>query len=170
MKQCKTCQVKKEFSYFYKKKGTKDGYFQWCIACHKEITAKRHAERRKNDINFAKNESIKVINWRKQNPEKFKITTQKYQKDNLPKLIAKSMKYRASKFHRTPIWLSETDFWIIEEAYELAALRSKIFGFLWHVDHIIPLQGKKVSGLHVPTNLQVIPGVENQAKSNRFNI
>ena len=42
------------------------------------------------------------------------------------------------------------------------------YGTVWHVDHIIPLQGKIVSGLHVVDNLQVIPGSENSRKGNRF--
>jgi hypothetical protein len=73
-----------------------------------------------------------------------------------------------SRKRRVPTWLSEDDKWMIAQAYELAALRTKMFGFAWHVDHVIPLQGKRVSGLHVPTNLQVIPGVENVRKGSTY--
>jgi len=75
-----------------------------------------------------------------------------------------------AKIQRTPSWLSDDELWMIEQAYELAALRTKMFGFAWHVDHVIPLCGKKVSGLHTPYNLQVIPAVENLRKSNRMEI
>ena len=56
---------------------------------------------------------------------------------------------------------------MIRQAYELAQLRTKIFGFPWHVDHVLPLKGRLVSGLHTPINLQVIPGVDNLRKGNR---
>jgi hypothetical protein len=82
--------------------------------------------------------------------------------------LANDAKRRAAKMHRTPAWLSEDDHWITEQAYELAVLRTKLFGFSWHVDHVIPLQGKLVSGLHVPINLQVIPWRDNVSKANKY--
>jgi hypothetical protein len=60
--------------------------------------------------------------------------------------------------------------WLIKQAYELAILRTKKFGFLWHVDHIIPLNGVNVSGLHVIENIQVIPAAENLLKNNKYEI
>lgn len=44
----------------------------------------------------------------------------------------------------------------------------KMFEFSWHVDHVIPLQGEMVSGLHVATNLQVIPWIANVSKANKY--
>lgn len=82
--------------------------------------------------------------------------------------LANDAKRRTAKMRRTPAWLTEEDYWMIEQAYELAILRSKMFGFKWHVDHVIPLQGKNVSGFHVPTNLQVIPWIENISKANKY--
>lgn len=81
---------------------------------------------------------------------------------------ANDAKRRAAKMQRTPAWLTEEDHWMIEQAYELAALRTKLFGFSWHVDHVLPLQGKEVSGLHVIENLQVIPWIENIKKANKL--
>jgi hypothetical protein len=89
-------------------------------------------------------------------------------KENPHKVCAMASKRRASIKKRTPTWLTADDLWMIEEAYDLAQKRTKLFGFLWHVDHIVPLHGKKVSGLHVPNNLQVIPALYNQRKSSNF--
>lgn len=104
------------------------------------------------------------------NPEKKNARISAWAKNNPQKKNAKEARRRAALLHRTPGWLSEDDHCVFEEAYALAALRTKLFGFLWHVDHAIPLQGKRVSGLHVPTNLQVIPATANLQKNNRYEI
>ena len=76
----------------------------------------------------------------------------------------------AAKRHRTPGWLTADDFWMMEQAYELAQLRNRTTGLEWHVDHIVPLQGAEVSGLHVPNNLQVILASENLSKGAKWAI
>ena len=80
------------------------------------------------------------------------------------------MRRRLAKTCRTPAWLTEDDHWMIEQAYELAALRSKMFGVAFEVDHVVPLQGKLVSGLHVPANVQGIPARMNRQKYNRCEV
>jgi len=89
--------------------------------------------------------------------------TEKY----IVRMRANGMKRYTSKKKRGPIWLFKDDLWIIKEAYALANMRKKLTNMSWHVDHIIPLQGKTVSGLHVPNNIQVVPAKWNQYKNNR---
>jgi hypothetical protein len=64
----------------------------------------------------------------------------------------------------TPAWLTATDFEKIKSFYQEAASREGE----WDVDHIVPLRGKTVCGLHVPSNLQIIPHSENRRKGNAF--
>lgn len=52
--------------------------------------------------------------------------------------------------------------------YALALHLSETTEHEWQVDHIIPLQGKNVSGLHVPENLQVIERSINSKKRNKY--
>lgn len=87
-----------------------------------------------------------------------------YYAANKPAYIARVVKRNAQKLKAHPKWAND---FFIEEAYRLAALRTKMLGFKWHVDHIVPLQSKFVCGLHVENNLRVIPGAENLGKGNR---
>ena len=104
------------------------------------------------------------------NPEKKTKARKKWVQNNPGKDSASKALNAQKRQKRIPTWLSEDDKWMVEQAYELAAIRSKIFGFKWHVDHVIPLNGKLISGLHVPTNLQVVPWIENLKKSNKFEV
>jgi 5-methylcytosine-specific restriction endonuclease McrA len=110
----------------------------------------------------------KGVAYNRDNSEARAAYLRSYQKKNLDKVRAWAMKYHASKLQRTPNWLTEDDFWMIEQAYEIAVKRTQATGVMCHVDHIVPLQGENVSGLHVPWNLQVITEVENKQKGNRL--
>lgn len=65
----------------------------------------------------------------------------------------------------TPAWADRR---AIARVYAIAAGLTRTTGILHHVDHIIPLQGELVTGLHVAENLKPIPAVDNLRKSNRF--
>lgn len=65
----------------------------------------------------------------------------------------------------TPRWCDRQK---IEAIYNKAREMSALTGIPHHVDHEIPLRSKKVSGLHVPWNLRVIPAVDNLRKGNRL--
>jgi hypothetical protein len=145
-------------------------------------------------------ESARIKAWKVANKEKLKKQAKEYNEKNKEKIKVQKQEYyvktktrfveyakqyasknphiinkaaakrKAAKLDRTPLWLTEDDLWIINEMYELAAMRTNLHGFSWHVDHIIPLQGKLVSGLHIPKNLQVIPATVNHTKNNRFEV
>jgi hypothetical protein len=81
---------------------------------------------------------------------------------------ANKIKYETKRSHATPPWLSLEDWDAMDALYERARRLSKETGVRHEVDHIYPLQGKMLSGLHVPWNLQILTQAENVAKSNRY--
>jgi hypothetical protein len=132
----------------------------------------KEARRKKYAINPEPEKAIAKVRsaeWRKTNPNHVGTKTAKraWKLNNIGKVRADTIKRRVSKLQRTPPWLDVVQNAEIEFTYKYcAALRS--IGLNYHVDHIAPLQGKSVSGLHVPWNLQVIPAAENIRKANRF--
>jgi hypothetical protein len=68
---------------------------------------------------------------------------------------------RADKLKATPPWVTKEHFLQMRTFY-----LNRPVGY--HVDHIIPLKGKAVRGLHVPWNLQYLPAKENMRKGNRI--
>jgi 5-methylcytosine-specific restriction endonuclease McrA len=76
-------------------------------------------------------------------------------------------KRRIHQRQATPAWADEK---AIRAIYERAQRIASETGQKMHVDHIVPLKGRKVSGLHIETNLQILLARENVRKSNKFKI
>ena len=112
--------------------------------------------------------AAKKAKWRKENRELHNTLNREWAKNNRPVTATLEGKRRAAKLQRTPKWDSESH--LIQAKYQLANMLTRETGKPYHVDHIIPLQGKKVCGLHVFSNLRVILGEENIKKSNKFSI
>ena len=167
MKTCNCCKLEKPKTDFYKKPTAKDGLFWWCKVCHKESMKAKYHKQAQNET-YRTREKARINAFWTANPEIRKNCDQNYADTHRPQLRAHASKHRAAKVKRTPSWLTVDDFWIMEEAHALAVQRTKMLGFSWHVDHIVPLHGALVSGLHVPHNLQVIPAWENRRKANKF--
>lgn len=100
------------------------------------------------------------------NKQHYCALTRSWQVRNSGKVNFYAANRRKACKQATPPWANK---FFMEEAYALAALRTELFGFAWHVDHVIPLKGKTVCGLHVETNLAVIPWQDNLKKKNSFN-
>ena len=100
----------------------------------------------------------KVKKWREKNPERAAVLA-----------YAKCAARYSAKRRRTPPWLTAEHKRQIRAVYAECRRVSKETGVKHHVDHIVPLVGKTVSGLHVPWNLQIITGAENARKANKWN-
>lgn len=102
------------------------------------------------------------------NQEKIKKYGTQHRLANLDKYAARSAKYRASKLKATPPWLTVNQLLEIKQFYSKAKSKEQETGIKYHVDHIVPLQGVNVCGLHVPWNLQILSATENMQKHNKL--
>jgi hypothetical protein len=104
-------------------------------------------------------------NWQRKNPDKIKAINKTWLENNRDKANARTGRRRACKLQQTPVWSNNRE---ILKFYKESLRLTKETGIPHHVDHIIPLRGEFVSGLHVPNNLQVIPASDNCKKNNKF--
>jgi hypothetical protein len=145
---CRICKEQKESKLFVKNKAFKCGIDTICLNCSRQKVKEWRAAGKRNCAQESER-------FRKRHPGKAKAHQSKMSFNR--KRSIKNIKY------------TEWDDLFLEEIYDLAALRTKLTGIKWHVDHIIPLQNKLVCGLHVPENLQLLPAKLNLIKGNDFN-
>lgn len=162
MQVCSKCEVAKELEHFvwdkrYNRPKKK------CRDCD-AATNKEYRQRNKDKI-LARNKS-----YYDSNPQ-FRAKLKGYNLSRQPLYkatrTAAEAKRRSQKQKATPPWLNDDHIKQIESLYWLADDLKKVSGQNYHVDHIEPLNGKTICGLHVPWNLQVLPSDINILKSNK---
>lgn len=102
--------------------------------------------------------------WFLANREQANAASKKWMMENPGKVNARAARLRAERMQRTPAW---ADLGQIDQIY-IAARQMRESGQCVDVDHVVPLRGKRVSGLHVQNNLQILPTTINKSKSNHF--
>ena len=148
--QCKPCRAIKRHAYY---------------EAHKEEIAAYDAQKWiKNKIPYSK----RMQKYKKENPEIVNAINRKWAKANPAKKNALVAKRKAAKLQRIPKWLTILDKEKIQEYYDYAHLISETLNVKHDVDHIIPLQGDNISGLHCPENLQILTSQENNSKGNKW--
>ncbi len=180
---CSKCKETKSLLNFNKNKSQKDGYNNQCNDCLKIYREKTRQHRidylrrwRENNpdarkIHYQNNKersSVYAKQYRELNGPRLRKNTVRWQKENLDKDAAKTARRRAAKLKAIPPWITKEQLREIKELYTCAQMFKLYTGQEYHVDHIVPLQGENVCGLHVPWNLQVITAQENLSKSNKL--
>lgn len=154
------CGKVKSISDFSKHSKTLDGLYYCCKDCKREKARLQYLRRKDKHLSTCKK-------YREGNKEKLKVKNQEYYSLNKADFLRRNAERKAAKLQRTPPWLSEDDCAKIKDFYWLAKDLTAVTGESYHVDHIVPLQGKSVCGLHVPWNLQVLPADINLSKGNK---
>jgi hypothetical protein len=173
-KVCPRCQEHKPPGAFY----VGQSYCKPCAGARSKQWAKDNPERRK-ELHDAENErnrdkrnahrrarekanrsaaNAKKRDYFKRNPDKRRAKARAYHERYPWRRRAAKWEYKAAKMQRLPAW---ADLKSIRAIYESCPPGH-------HVDHVIPLRGKNVSGLHVAGNLQYLPAEHNLAKGNSF--
>ncbi len=186
MKKCLGCDTIKPLSEFSARINTKVGVQSKCKTCNKQYRTKHQehinanqkayyqdnrqemiADQKRRDALRVEEISINKKAHYQANKSLLAQYKKEYREANPGKINAWVAKRAAAKLQRTPKWLSVEQLSEIEEFYTIAKEIQWLSSEKLHVDHIVPLQGKNVSGLHVPWNLQILPASINISKSNK---
>lgn len=151
-RKCCCCKTEKFLDEFSPRKDRPLGKSYLCKSCAKEKAAARR----------------KIVPQSKEQKLEAVLRSRKWRKENPAKRNALKAAYKNSLIKATPPWLSETQKEAIVLFYEQARDCFLISGEKYAVDHIVPIRGKNVCGLHVPWNLQILPSDINRRKSNEF--
>lgn len=121
--------------------------------------------------------------WKETHQQQYKAAKRRWYERNTITVWAKAKEYarthpewkadhcakrRRRNVDATPKWETEFTEFVAQEARLLCKARKEATGIEWHIDYVIPLKGKTVSGLHVWNNLAVIPASVNIKKGNRY--
>jgi hypothetical protein len=169
LKRCASCREIKPVSDFHVRRASRDGLAYKCAACVKQAcrewkTANPDAFREWYKKNADK-QSRKYKEYREANIDALKLKYREWAQRNPDKINSRIAKRSAAKLRATPSWADRE---AMRDFYRLAAKLTRETGVRHEVDHIVPLQGKSVCGLHWEGNLQVLPKTENIRKSNRL--
>lgn len=140
--------------------------YKRCSRCSKELALvhfnKRRRTRKDKTFYMRYRSQCKKCKY-EANKEYLKKPSNK-EKDTLRK-SAMTKRNRVAK----PKWLSAEQMKAIHEIYKDMRTRNRVAGKIeYHVDHVVPLNGETVCGLHVPWNLEVVKAKDNIAKSNAY--
>ena len=164
-KTCSKCKSKKLLTEFHYKANVKSKLTAQCKICIREHDKLRMRKKRKDPVTQSK---LTIIRKDLVFRAKKAVYDAAYRKNNRAAYNFYAANRYAAKSHRTPIWLTDRDRKVIWGFYQIAAMLTKHNKEPWEVDHIIPLLGENVSGLHTPSNLQLLTKRENSSKNNRF--
>jgi hypothetical protein len=161
LKSCTQCSQTKDASDFYFKNNSKVILRPECKICTNLYNSE---QQKKNKIQ--RNQYKK--NWSKKNPLSGKLAGKAWRKNNKGKANHFTAKRRSALLQRTPKWLSADHIKEIEQFYIDAAYLTNYTKTTFEVDHIVPLRGEKISGFHVPWNLQLLTEFDNRSKGNKL--
>lgn len=147
--------------YEKKKEEIKERNRIWQKTHRAQLNAKQRENYRKDG------ESIRLSNreWRNRNIDKAKAIEKQSRIKHRDAYNERNRRRQAAQLLRVPPWSDRKK---CREIYAECARITAETGVLHHVDHVIPLQGKKVSGLHVHENLQILTAIDNVKKANKF--
>jgi hypothetical protein len=148
-------------SDFNTSNNTKSGFQNYCKLCMIKYSKKHYNDNKEDYKNYQSNRYIN-------NKERILEVNNRWAMNNKDKRTEHCARRRARKLNATPSWLTIEQLNEIKEFYSQSKKIELITGVLHHVDHIVPLQGENVCGLHVPWNLQVITATENISKNNKL--